>query len=182
MSNFVFSVFSIWAFIFILFALFYTASTLIGLIRVRGVPFVPLSKSKMKFLVENVFIEKDKKVAELGCGDGRVMRLFEQMGVIDVKGFEVNWWAVLKCKILNKIYKSKTKIFNKNFRKVNLEEFDVVFCYLLDTYLSILREQFSKELKKGTKIISFDFPIPNWLDPVTVFESKVGKIFIYEKK
>ena len=76
--------------------------------------------------------------------------------------------------IKNKLLKSKSKVYFKNFKKVDLSEYNVIFCYLLDYYLNSLKQKFDKELKPGTKIISYGFPIKNWHKP-----EKLGRMFVY---
>lgn len=159
---------------------FYTVATLIGVIRAKGVPFVPLTRKQIAYLNESVKLKPDDKVVDLGCGEGRVLRLFEKQGVKVLDGYEVNLWACFLAKVKNKIYKSKTKIFHQNFNKINLEKYNIVFCYLLEEYLVRLRDKFDKELKPGTKVICFSFKIKDWREPVKIIKNEKHKIFIYQ--
>ncbi|SRR6056297_218001 len=156
-------------------------SSLIGLIRAGGVPYVPLSKEKLKFLQKKLKLNSQTKLVDLGCGDGRVLRLFENQGIKNLTGYEVNFWAFLLGKIKNK-KNSKIKLLYKNFKKVNLSDYDTVFCYLLPEYLQKLKSKFEQELEPGTKLISYDFEIENWRKPIKVYcsENGQGRIFIYK--
>lgn len=150
------------------------ASYVIGLIRARGVPFISLSKKQLRAVDENIKLKPDDRVVDLGCGDARVLRMFEKQGVKDLTGYEINFWAYLLAKIKNKLLKSKSKVYFKNFKKVDLSKYNVIFCYLLDNYLNSLKQKFDKELKPGTKIISHSFSIKNWHKP-----EKIEKMFVY---
>lgn len=164
--------------IVILFALIvFFVSWAIGLIRTRGVPFIPLTKKELEAVSRCIKLEPDEKIVDLGCGDGRVLRMFEKHGAKDLTGYEVNFGAYLLAKIKNKFSKSKAKIYFKNFKKVNLSEYNIVFCYLMDYYVNStsFKEKLDKELKPGTKIISFAFEIKNWHKPEII-----GRIFIYK--
>ena len=88
---------------------FIQVNNLIALFLAKGVPFVPLNKQQLERIKKNLKISniKDKKIVDLGSGDGRVLRLFEQMGAEDIVGYEINWWAHIKAKILNSYFKSK---------------------------------------------------------------------------
>ena len=132
-------------------------SLIIGLIWARGVPFVSLSKKQLRVIDKNIKLKPGDRVVDLGCGDARVLRMFEKQGVKDLTGYEINFWAYLMAKIKNKLLKSKSKVYFKNFKKVDLSEYNVIFCYLLDNYINSLKEKFDKELKPGTKIISHSF-------------------------
>lgn len=154
--------------------LVYAISLIIGLIWARGVPFVSLSKKQLRAVDKNIKLKPNDKVVDLGCGDARVLRMFEKQGVKDLTGYEINFWAYLMAKIKNKLLKSKSKVYFKNFKKVDLSKYNVIFCYLLDNYLNSLKEKFDKELKSGTKIISYSFSIKNWHKP-----EKIERMFVY---
>ena len=164
----------IFSFVLTIIVLIYLLSLIIGLIWARGVPFVSLSKKQLRAVDKNIKLKPDDKVVDLGCGDARVLRMFEKQGVKDLTGYEINFWAYLLAKIKNKLLKSKSKVYFKNFKKVDLSKYNVIFCYLLDNYLNSLKEKFDKELKPGTKIISHSFSIKNWHKP-----EKIGKMFVY---
>lgn len=162
----------IFTFSLVIFTFLFLFSWIIGLIRARGVPFVPLSKKQLKDIDKHIRLKSSDRVVDLGCGDARVLRMFEKQGVKNLSGYEVNFWAYLLAKMH---FKSKAKIYFKNFKKVDLSKYDVVFCYLLDYYLESLKDKFDKELKPGTKVISYAFQIKNWHKPEVIDK----KIFIY---
>lgn len=174
----------IFLFILLFIVLICAFSSIIGLIRARGVPFVSLSKKQLRMVNEHIRLKPVDRVVDLGCGDGRVLRMFEKQGVKNLSGYEVNFLAYLLAKIKNKLLKSKSKIYFKNFKKVNLLEYNVIFCYLLDPHMTLLKEKFDKELKPGTKIISYAFEIKNWHKPEIIYTNgknkKTGRIFIYK--
>lgn len=169
--------------IFIIGTLICYISELVGLIRARGVPYVPLSRKQLEELNEYIELNCEDKVVDLGCGDGRVLRAFEKQGVKDLTGYEVNFRAYLLAKIRNKLAKSKAKIYFKNFKKVDLSEFNLVFCYLFPGCVNSLKEKFDRELKSGARVISFVFEIKNWGKPEIIYinnkNNKLRKLFIY---
>jgi len=164
----------IFSFVISILILVYALSLIIGLIWARGVPFVSLSKKQLRTVDKNIKLKPGDRVVDLGCGDARVLRMFEKQGVKDLTGYEINFWAYLLAKTKNKLLKSKSKVYFKNFKKVDLSEYNVIFCYLLDNYLNSLKEKFDKELKPGTKIISYSFSIKNWHKP-----EKIERMFVY---
>jgi len=163
-------------------------SNLFALLRTRGVPYVPLFKYQLRKIEKHVFFpDKSVKVVDLGSGDGRVLRFFEKLGIKDVTGYEINWWAYVKCLWLNKLKHSRCQVFLKNFEHIDLSQFDIVFCYLLDTALKSLRPKFEQELKPGTRIISYMFQIPDWHEPDQIIitnDKHPGRdrIYIYDIK
>ncbi|MBU1132005.1 hypothetical protein KKC32_01995 [Patescibacteria group bacterium] len=172
--------------IVVLLLFIWSISNAIGLIRARGVPYVPLSRRQLQAIEKNIKLNSDDILIDLGCGDGRVLRMFERQGVKNLSGYEVNFWAYLKSKIINKFTRSKSKIYFKNFKTIDLSKFNIVFCYLLEGYLARMREQFEQQLSPGTKIISYGFEIKDWREPKIIYtdkeNKKLGRIFIYEIK
>ncbi|MFH2013525.1 MAG: hypothetical protein ABIJ17_00975 [Patescibacteria group bacterium] len=160
--------------IIVLIVTFVLFFSLIGLIRSMGVPFVPLTKKQLESVNKYIKLNPNDRVVDLGCGDARVLRMFKKQGVKDLTGYEVNLLAYLLAKIKSK----SLKIYFKNFKKVDLSEYNVIFCYLLDYYLDSLKEKFDKELKPGTKVISYAFRIKNWRRPEIIY-TKTSRIFIY---
>lgn len=158
----------------------------IGLIRAKGVPFVPLTKKKLQKVLEHVHLQSTDSLVDLGSGDGRVLRGFEKQGVEKLAGYEVNYWAYLLSLAKNKFYHSKAKMYFKNFKKIDLGQYNIVFCYLLEGYLTALKDKFNQELKPGAKVISYGFEVKNWLEPEIIYtipENKnLGRIFIYTIK
>ena len=147
------------------------------LIWTKSVPYIPLTKKQLKAINRHIKLKSTDKIVDLGCGDGRVLRIFEKQGVKDLTGYEVNFLVYLLARIKNKISKSESKIYFKDFKKVNLSGYNTVFCYLSDYYMNSLKEKFDKELKPGTKIISYIFKIKDWHKPEII---KSGKIFVYK--
>ncbi len=147
-------------------------------------PFVPLTKRQLGIINKHIKLKSFDRIVDLGCGDGRVLRMFEKQGVEDLTGYEVNFLVYLLARIKNKISKSKSKIYHKNFKKVNLSEYNIVFCYLSNYCLNTLKEKFDKELKPGTKIISYAFRTKDWREPKIIYANngnkKLGKIFVYK--
>ena len=174
----------VFAFIVAITPLIYWLSNIIGLMWTRGVPFVSLGRKQLRILGERIKLNPGDRMVDLGCGDGRVLRMFEEQGVKDLTGYEVNFLAYLLAKIKNKFLKSKAKIYFKNFKKVNLSEYNVVFCYLMEYYVNSLKGKFDRESKPGTKIISFAFEIKNWHQPEIIYinekNKNLGKMFIYK--
>jgi SAM-dependent methyltransferase len=161
-----------------------TGSNILGLICSAGVPFIPLTRAKLKFLDEKIKLDAGARLVDLGCGDGRVLQLFEKQGVKNSVGYEVNWWAALQARWRKRFFDLTVEIRRQNFLRTDLSGFNVVFCYLMPQALLRLREKFDRELRPGTKIVSYDFEIEDWRPAQDVFEEgkgrKKNKIFVYE--
>jgi hypothetical protein len=159
--------------------------SLIALVRTRGVPFVPLWRYQLQKIQEHIHFDnpEDIRLVDLGSGDGRVLFLFEQLGVRDLTGYEINWWAIFNAWFFGYLKHSRAKFFNKNFNSISLERFNVAFCYLMPNVLNGLQEKFLRELPPGARIISYAFEITNWPGRSEVIYTAPGvnkeRIFIY---
>lgn len=170
--------FTVW-FVVIILLLLWSVSSLVGLIRSRGVPYIPLNKSKLEFLNQNIKFNVNDRIIDLGCGDGRVLRMFEKQGVRNLTGYEINYWAYLIAKIKNQLHKSKAKVYFKNFNKVDLSQYNVIFCYLLPYAITSMKEKFDRELTPGTRVVSYAFEAKDWRKPEVLSDGNGRKIFIY---
>lgn len=105
--------------------------------------------------------EKDV-VYDLGSGDGSALiTAAEEFGARGV-GIEIDPMRVWLSQFRTQIYAKKVKILflKNNFFDVNISEATVVYVCLVPSALLKLKLKFSKELKPGTKIISYQHPIP----------------------
>jgi len=148
-----------------------------------GGPFIPVSKRDIKHLAKVFNFKKEDVVYELGSGDARILIYLARKYKIKSVGIEINFllsfWSKLKIKFLG--LDRFIKIKRKSFFQENLKEADVIICYLMPKAMKNLREKFTRELKLGTKIISFSFSIPNWKPIIVDKPSKKDKtIYIYE--
>ena len=103
-------------------------------------------------------IGKGSVVYDLGCGDGEVLIACAKKGARGV-GIEIDplrFWIAKFRAWKNGV--SGNLIFKRgSFHNYNISEADVIIVYLIPKTLNRLLPKFQKELKKGTKIISFRY-------------------------
>ena len=124
-------------------------------------PWWRTNKETARAICNLARITKDDIVYDLGCGDGTALSVaageFGARGV----GIEIDPLRYLTSKIRFKIngLNRKIKIVKKNFHNADISKASVVFVYLVPKALERLRPKFEKELKKGTRIVSFRYEI-----------------------
>lgn len=104
-------------------------------------------------------IKKDDLIYDLGSGDGTALIVAaKQFGARGV-GIEIEPTRALISRIIIKKnnLEESIKIKRKNFFLVDLSNADVVFLYLVPKTLEKLIPKFKKELKKGTRIVSYRY-------------------------
>ena len=169
--------------IFSIFVLLLAFTFLMGIFSAG--PFVPTNNKCLKKMISLVKLSDDKKIYDLGCGDGRLLRAIEKKHGIKGAGYEIAPLVYLWAKLINFFTKSKNKIHFKSLFSADLSDADVVFLYLIPFILKKLSKKLNKECKKGTLIVSEGFRIPD----LSLFEhiplskeEKTPSFYIYKIK
>ncbi|HUD05142.1 MAG TPA: 50S ribosomal protein L11 methyltransferase [Patescibacteria group bacterium] len=106
-------------------------------------------------------VKKGDLIYDLGSGDGTALitaaKEFAAFGV----GIEIDpirYW-ISKIRLQRSGLSKRVKVIRKNFFTQNIKDADVVFVYLVPKALEKLLPKFKKELKRGTRIVSFVYEI-----------------------
>lgn len=131
-----------------------------------GAPFLPSYRQRKREILKPLFeLAKQtngKKFIDLGSGDGRVVIEFAKQG-FESWGVEFNPALVLWSRLaIKKAGLKNAHIIRKNFWKIDLSQFDVVYIFQLTSVNALLADKFKKELKPGALIISAGFILPNF--------------------
>lgn len=122
-------------------------------------------------------IKKGDLIYDLGSGDGTALiTAAKEFGASGV-GIEIDplrHW-ISRVRIQTNGVSKKITVIRKDFFKQNIKDADVVFVYLVPKALDKLLPKFRKELKKGTRIISFVYEMKLPLKG----EDKKNKIRLY---
>jgi len=124
---------------------------------ISGAPWVPARSYDLEALLDDSKIKKGELYIELGCGDGRLVRAAAKRGAIAI-GYELNpvlWFVAWVCSIGH----ANTHIRLGNFWTKDLSQADVVMAFLVPRTMPRLGKKADKEMKKGSRLISYIFPI-----------------------
>jgi predicted RNA methylase len=107
-------------------------------------------------------IGADELVYDLGCGDGRTIITAARHYGARAVGLELDPLRYLWCQILITILglRSRVRIIFGDFFDHDLNQADVVTCYLLQRTNKKLQEKFRQELHPKTRIVSHYFTFP----------------------
>lgn len=144
----------------------------------RAAPWVPTHTTDVQRLLALARLTPGQKFYDLGCGDGRILIAAAKHGA-QVEGFEISLlpyllakWRVLRSKI-------PAKVHFKDFWFSNLGDADSVYIFLTPPAYPRLKIKLEQELRPGTKVLCYVWPIKDW-QPVAV-DTITGqsKLYLY---
>jgi SAM-dependent methyltransferase len=141
--------------------LLYVFATAGALPMTQGAVFTSTAGIRIKSFLDAVPMNGAELLVDLGCGDGRVLRAARRRYGVRTLGFEVNALAYGVARILSFPMRG-VRIRCKNFWSEDLQNADVVFCYLFPDVMRRLALKLQKELQPGARVVSCNFPVPGW--------------------
>ena len=127
-------------------------------------PWVPTWRKDLPRILKLANLQPGQTFYDLGCGDGKVVFYVSQNSSGQVIGLEAAWPFYLWCKLKQLIFHhNNLSIRLKNLYKADLKDADVVYVFGTPKKInSKLEPKLKKELKPGSLVISYAFPISNW--------------------
>lgn len=157
---------------------------LLSALFVTRVPYVPVRHSVAGAVKDMVSRSGAERVVfyDIGSGDGRVVRQVADIENAAAIGIEVSPAAFILAKL--KSSHRRARFLFADARKHNFADATHIFMYLLPEVVNTFNKKLSNELKKGSTVICFDFPISG-RDPVevqAVYHNKksIGTLYRYE--
>jgi SAM-dependent methyltransferase len=125
-------------------------------------PWVPTQKKDLKRILLLADLKPGQVFYDLGCGDGRVVFYLGKNSAAKIIGIELSWLLFFFCKIKHIFYPLKNIFFQrKNLFKEDFSSADVIYVFgLPKTIRKKLTSKLKRELRPGTRIISYVFSFP----------------------
>lgn len=144
-------------------------------------PWVPSSARYTRKVLEFLSIPQGSSFVDLGCGDGRIVFLAHRKFKLKSSGFEISLLPFLVAKLRQLMPNNRgTVIELKNFFKVSLAPYDVLYVYGLPEHIKErLLPKINAEVKSGAVIISYNFSLPG-KTPLKIFRDRWRNVFIYK--
>jgi hypothetical protein len=142
-------------------------------------PWVPAWNKDLKRVAKLADMKEGEVFYELGSGDGRVCRYISRNCNVRSVGIELALTLVVYCWIHKAICRDKNLTYRcANLFKTDLSEADVVYLFALPRSIEKLKHKLQKELKPGSRVISYTFPIHNW-EPTEIDKPEKDAMAIY---
>lgn len=148
----------------------------------RGAPWFPTMAFDVVRVLKLAKLKKGQKMYDFGCGDGRLVCAFAKEGVY-AHGFEISLFpfilALFRKMFLKRNFKF-AKFHYSDFWNKDFSDADLVYFFLMPKVYSKLKNKFEKELKKGTLVMAYVWPIEGWT-PLRVDDvAGRNKIYLYK--
>lgn len=141
--------------------LLFVLVTAVGNFVVR-VPFVPVSQQVAEEMVRFAGLKGNETVCDPGAGDGRILmaakRLHPQIKAIGWE-YAPTVWLLGKLRIWWSGLDITLRLGNS--MRQDMRGADCMLLYLFATVMPALEEKFDRELRAGTKVVSYVFPFPH---------------------
>jgi predicted RNA methylase len=144
-----------------------------------GAPWLPTPRKKARIMLELAEVSPQDIVYDIGSGDGRIITMAaEEFGAKSV-GIEMDPLRVLWSRLaIRRLGLSRmSKVLRENFFKSNIEDATVVTVYQGVGVNKKLKEKFSRELRPGTRVVSYRFRFKGWT-PVKTNEDASSYLYI----
>jgi SAM-dependent methyltransferase len=144
-----------------------------------GAEWLPTRMKIVRRMLDMASVTKDDVLYDLGSGDGRIIITAAEEFGARAFGIEVDpirlFWSRLR--VRRRGLASRVHVKWGNFFKKDLSEATVVTLYLFQSTNDRLAEKLERELRPGTRVISYVFVFKNW-EPIAVDEKM--SLFLYE--
>lgn len=145
---------------------------------VTGVEWVPTPVHIVDKMLKLANVKRNNIVYDLGSGDGIIVLKAAKLGAKAV-GVEIDPFRVLISRVKAKLVSldKNAKFIQANFFKTEVRNADVVTVYLLPRTMEKIENKLRRELKKGSRVVSYRFAFKNW-KPLKI--DKENKIYLYK--
>lgn len=143
---------------------------------------MPSSMAVRKALFKHLDDLSGKKIVDLGSGWGHlVVSIARKYPTARIKGYENSPIPFIFSFLLKG--KLAVSVAMKNFFKANLEEADVVVCYLCPYSMERLESKLAVELPDGASVVSLVFALPGWKPDKVIYADDLYRspIYFYKK-
>ena len=132
-------------------------------------PYVPTPMGVAETMLELAKVSASDVVYDLGSGDGRIVIMAAQKFGARAVGVELDEKLVREAtaEIAALGLESRARILRADMFATDLRPATVVTIYQLGVVNQRLRPVLERQLRAGTRVVTLDFPLPDW-QPVKV--------------
>lgn len=147
---------------------------------VLAAPWLPLPHRDVVRLVALAGPLAGERMADLGCGDARILTYAARRYTIRGDGFEVALlpYVLAWCRIASAGLLGSVRVRYRDFFHQPLGQYQIITVFLTPRAMAKLGPKLAAELAAGTRVVSYAFPIPGW-EPTVVSKPDSSRVAIY---
>jgi protein-L-isoaspartate O-methyltransferase len=151
-------------------------------------PYYPTPLTIVEKMLDLGGLKAGEKMFDLGSGDGRIVIMAAQKYHADATGIEMadDLYRQSMQKIRSLGLEKTARIIHGDIFKQDYSSGDLITVYLLPVSNDRVRPLLEKQLKKGTRVVSHDFPFREWTaeKEITIEDDGEGRshtLYLYRR-
>jgi hypothetical protein len=166
----------------ILVALLALFSSLFAL-AVTRVPVVRTPADFLSEIAKACDASEDTLIVDAGCGDARTLVTLCESSGARGRGYELNGPVRLAgaLRVLLSAGRRRIKLYWRDFYRCDLEDVDVVYCFLMPGVMTRVGVKCAEEMRPGARLISYLWKVPGWQPAQELFlGARLDPLYVYE--
>jgi len=146
-------------------------------------PHVPTSEDVVKKMLELAELKSGEKLYDLGSGDGRIIIMAAKEFGAEAVGVELREDLVqfTRKKIEELGLTGTVRVIHGDLMQADIADADVVTLYLTTSANEKITPKLERDLRSGTRVVSFCFRVPNW-EPTKTMDLGTRVLYLYTIK
>ncbi len=143
-------------------------------------PHVPTAEDVVRKMLELAELKSGERLYDLGSGDGRIIIMAARDFGAQAIGVELRDDLVqfTRKKVEELGLVDRVKVVHGDLMQTDTRDADVVTLYLTTTANEKIAPKLEKELRPGTRIVSFCFRMPGW-EPTRTMNLETRTLYLY---
>ncbi len=143
----------------------------------KNAPYIGTGKKVINKVLNELELDEKAVVYELGCGSAPFLQaVYKRYPKSELIGIEYSLVPFLIAKVRSRLTNNKLQIIKKDMYSFDFNSADLIYCYLNMASMNKLKQRFDTDLRPGTQIISYNFPLTNREAKKVV---KIGGKYVY---
>lgn len=147
-------------------------------------PTIRTYSCHFQLMKSHLYLDSNKKLIDLGCGDGAALRFFSQyFGINDLTGVDNNRTAIRYGMLLNRIFGYTTiTLSHGDMQECDISSYDYIYLFLLPKHIDTLQDWLQKNMNSDAIIISNTFQFSDREVTEELRDPQIWSVFwIYKK-
>lgn len=142
-------------------------------------PHVPASEDAVRKMLQFAELQVGEQLYDLGSGDGRIIIMAAKEFGVKATGVELRDDLVEHTrKRIEELGLSQVEVVHGDLMQAEISNADVVTLYLTTSANEKIAPKLMKELRPGSRVVSFCFRIPSW-EPSKTLRLGTRTLYLY---